>query len=194
MADDEGLLLLDLKDLRSILNFVSDNANELSAEYGTVRKVSVGAIIRRLLVLEQQGAELFFGEPALQLTDLMRTDANGRGYINILAADKLMQYPKLYATFMLWLVSELFEELPEIGDPEKPRLVFFFDEAHLLFEDAPKVLVDKVELVARLIRSKGVGIYFISQNPLDIPEDISASSAIASSTHCAPTLPAIRKL
>lgn len=172
VADDQGLLLLDLKDLRSVLNFVSDNAGALTAEYGTVRKVSVGAILRRLLVIEQQGGELFFGEPALELSDLMRTDSGGYGQINILAADKLMQYPKLYATFMLWLVSELFEELPEIGDPDKPRLVFFFDEAHLLFEDAPKVLIDKVELVARLIRSKGVGIYFISQNPLDIPEDI----------------------
>lgn len=172
VADDQGLLLLDLKDLRSVLNFVSDNSGELTAEYGTVRKVSAGAILRRVLVLQQQGGELFFGEPALDLNDLMRTDPNGHGYINILAADQLMQYPKLYATFMLWLVSELFEELPEIGDPDKPKLVFFFDEAHLLFDDAPKVLIDKVELVARLIRSKGVGIYFISQNPLDIPDDI----------------------
>jgi hypothetical protein len=172
VADDSGLLILDLKDLRALLTFVAENAKELSTEYGTVRKVSVGAIIRRLLMIEQQGGEMFFGEPALELRDLMRTDTNGFGYINVLAADTLMQYPKLYATFMLWLISELFEELPEVGDPDKPRLAFFFDEAHLLFDDAPKVLVDKVEQVARLIRSKGVGLYFVSQSPLDIPDDI----------------------
>jgi DNA double-strand break repair helicase HerA and related ATPase len=172
VADDQGLLLLDFKDLRSLLNFVGENSKTLTTEYGTVRKASVGAIQRRLLMLEQQGAENFFGEPALELRDLMRTDLDGRAYINVLAADKLMLHPRLYATFMLWLLSELFEEMPEVGDLDKPRLVFFFDEAHLLFDDAPRALVDKVEQVARLIRSKGVGLYFISQNPLDIPEDI----------------------
>jgi hypothetical protein len=172
LADDEGLLLLDFKDLRSLLTFVGDHSRELSTEYGTVRKVSVGAIQRRLLVLEQQGAEHFFGEPALELRDLMRTDRSGFGMIHILAADRLMQTPRLYSTFMLWLLSELFEELPEVGDMEKPRLVFFFDEAHLLFDDAPKALIDKVEQVARLIRSKGVGVYFISQSALDVPDDV----------------------
>jgi DNA helicase HerA-like ATPase len=172
IADDSGWLLLDFKDLRSLLSFVAEHSSEITNDYGTVRKQSVGAIQRRLLVLEQQGAENFFGEPALELGDLMLTDQWGRGYISILSADTLMHYPKLYATFMLWLLSELFEELPEVGDQDKPRLVFFFDEAHLLFDDEPKALVEKVELVARLIRSKGVGIYFISQSPLDIPEDI----------------------
>ncbi len=172
LADDEGLLILDLKDLRALIAFVGEQSSTLSTEYGTVRKASVGAIQRRLLMLEQQGAEQFFGEPALELTDFMRTTSDGYGYVNVLAADRLMQYPTLYSTFMLWLMSELFEELPEIGDPDKPRLVFFFDEAHLLFDDAPKALLDKVEQVVRLIRSKGVGVYFISQNPLDIPEDI----------------------
>lgn len=172
IADVQGMLLLDLKDLRAMLNFVAEHARELTTEYGNVRSQSVGAIQRRLLVLEQQGAENFFGEPSLELSDLMRVDAAGRGYVSILAADKLMQYPRLYSSFMLWLLSELFEELPEVGDPAKPKLVFFFDEAHLLFDDAPKALLEKVELVARLIRSKGVGLYFISQNPLDIPEEV----------------------
>ncbi len=172
VADDNGLLLLDLKDLRAMMNFIAENASELTVEYGNVSKASVGAIQRRLLTLEQQGGEKFFGEPALDLSDLMRCDKHGLGHINILAADKLMQQPKLYSTFLLWLLSELFEELPEVGDPDKPGLVFFFDEAHLLFDDAPKALVQKVEQVVRLIRSKGVGVYFVSQNPLDIPEDV----------------------
>ena len=172
IADDEGLLLLDLKDLRAILNHVGESAKEISTTYGYVTKSSVGAILRRLLVLEQQGGEAFFGEPALKLSDMIATEANGRGRINILAAETLMQSPKLYATFLLWLLSELFEELPEVGDPDKPKFVFFFDEAHLLFEDAPKALIEKVEMVARLIRSKGVGVYFITQNPADVPDDI----------------------
>ena len=172
VADHEGLLILDLKDLRSLLNFVGENAKELTTEFGHVSKVSVGAIQRRLLTLEQQGGEHFFGEPALDLRDFMVVDRQSRGVINILAADQLMQSPRLYATFLLWLLSELFEELPEVGDPGKPELVFFFDEAHLLFDDAPRPLLDKVEQVVRLIRSKGVGVYFITQSPLDIPEDI----------------------
>ncbi len=172
LADDQGMLLLDLKDLRAILNHVAENASDISTTYGYVTKASVGAILRRLLVLEQQGGEAFFGEPALKLSDMIATDARGRGRINILAAETLMQSPKLYATFLLWLLSELFEELPEVGDPDKPRFVFFFDEAHLLFDDAPKALIDKVEMVARLIRSKGVGVYFITQNPADVPDDI----------------------
>jgi len=172
MADDQGLLLLDLKDLRALLAFAGEHASKLTLEYGNIPRASVGAIQRRLLVLEQEGARAFLGEPALDLFDFMRTGANGYGNINILAADTLMQHPKLYATFLLWLLSELFEELPEIGDPDKPRLVFFFDEAHLLFDDAPKALVDKVEQVVRLIRSKGVGVYFVTQNPLDIPDAI----------------------
>ncbi len=172
VADEQGLLLLDLKDLRSLMNFIGEHATELSLQYGRVGTASVGAIQRRLLTLEQQGGEHFFGEPALDIKDLMRTDASGRGMINLLAADRLMMAPKLYATFLLWLLSELFEELPEVGDPDKPKLVFFFDEAHLLFEDAPRALLDKVEQVVRLIRSKGVGVYFISQNPLDIPDDV----------------------
>ena len=172
MADDQGMLLLDLKDLRALLMFAGENAKQLTLEYGNIPRASIGAIQRRLLVLEQEGAKQVLGEPALELYDLIRTGANGYGNINILAADRLMQMPKLYATFLLWLLSELFEELPEIGDPEKPRLVFFFDEAHLLFDDAPKALVRKVEQVVRLIRSKGVGIYFVTQNPLDIPDAI----------------------
>jgi len=172
LADEESLPLLDLKDLQALLVWVGENAKALSLRYGNVSRQSIGAIQRRLLVLENQGASGLFGEPALALSDMMRTDAEGRGQINILAADELMAAPKLYATFLLWLLSELFEELPEVGDPDKPRLVFFFDEAHLLFEDAPKALVDKVEQVARLIRSKGVGIYFVTQNPADVPEDI----------------------
>jgi DNA helicase HerA-like ATPase len=172
VADDEGLLILDLKDLRSLLNFVGKNAAELTLKYGNVTKASLGAILRRLLTLEQQGAKKFFGEPALELNDFLRKDQKGQGMINILAANKLMQSPKLYATFLLWLLSELFEELPEVGDMDRPKLVFFFDEAHLLFKDAPKALVDKIEQVVRLIRSKGVGVYFVTQSPLDIPENV----------------------
>ena len=172
LADEEGMPLLDLKDLQALLVWIGENSKSLSLRYGNVSTQSIGAIQRRLLVLENQGGAGLFGEPALELADLMRTDANGRGRINILAADKLMNSPGLYATFLLWLLSELFEELPEVGDPDKPKLVFFFDEAHLLFDDAPKALVDKVEQVARLIRSKGVGVYFITQNPSDVPEDI----------------------
>lgn len=171
-ADDEGLLLLDLKDLRALLTFVGENAKELSLEYGNIPRQSVGAIQRRLLVLEEQGGKTLLGEPALELHDFIRTDENGHGYINVLAADRLMQQPRLYATFLLWLLSELFEELPEIGDPDKPKFVFFFDEAHLLFDDAPKALLDKVEQVVRLIRSKGVGVYFVTQSPLDIPDAV----------------------
>ncbi|NIZ14658.1 helicase HerA-like domain-containing protein, partial [Phaeobacter sp. HF9A] len=172
LADEQALPLLDLKDLQSLLVWVGENRDSLSLRYGNVSSASIGAIQRRLLVLENQGAAAMFGEPALELADLMRRDATGRGMVNILAADKLMASPKLYATFLLWLLSELFETLPEVGDPDKPELAFFFDEAHLLFEDAPKALVDKVEQVARLIRSKGVGIYFVTQSPDDIPEDI----------------------
>ena len=172
VADEEGMPLLDLKDLQSLLVWVGENAKDLALRYGNVSTASVGTIQRRLLVLENQGGAQLFGEPALALSDLMRCDADGRGRINILAADKLMASPKLYATFLLWLMSELFEELPEVGDPDKPKLVFFFDEAHLLFDDAPKALVDKVEQVARLIRSKGVGVYFVTQNPADVPDDI----------------------
>ena len=169
-ADDNGLLLLDLKDLRAMSQYVGDNAAEMRTKYGNVAAASIGAIQRGLLVLEQQGAEKFFGEPALDLDDLIQTDSSGRGVVNILAADKLLQSPKLYATFLLWLMSELFERLPEVGDLDKPKLVFFFDEAHLLFNDAPKELLDKVTQVVRLIRSKGVGIFFVSQNPIDIPD------------------------
>lgn len=172
LADDEGMLLLDLKDLRAMLNFVGENSKEISIEYGNISKASVGAIQRRLLVLEEQGGKQFLGEPALDIHDFIRTAEDGRGMINILAADQLMQQPRLYATFLLWLMSELFEELPEIGDPDKPRIVFFFDEAHLLFDGAPKALVEKVEQVVRLIRSKGVGIYFITQSPLDVPDKV----------------------
>ncbi len=172
LSDEEGLPLLDLKDLQALLVWTGENAKELSLRYGNVSTASIGAIQRRLLVLENQGGTGLFGEPALALSDLMRTATDGRGQINILAADKLMASPALYATFLLWLLSELFEELPEVGDPDKPKLVFFFDEAHLLFDDAPKALVDKVEQVARLIRSKGVGVYFITQNPADVPDDI----------------------
>ena len=172
LADEQGLPLLDLKDLQALLVWIGENAKSLSLRYGNVASSSIGAIQRRLLVLENQGGAGLFGEPALALSDIMRTSADGRGQVNILAADKLMAAPGLYATFLLWLLSELFEELPEVGDPDKPKLVFFFDEAHLLFDDAPKALVDKVEQVARLIRSKGVGVYFITQNPADVPEDI----------------------
>ncbi len=174
VADDEKLLLLDLKDLRALLVNIADRASELTTKYGNVAKSTIGSIQRRLLALEEQGAEKFFGEPALDLRDFMRTDDAGAGVVNILAADKLMQTPKLYATFLLWLLSELFEELPEVGDPEKPKLVFFFDEAHLLFNDAPKALIEKIEIVVRLIRSKGVGVYFVTQNPQDIPDSVSS--------------------
>ncbi|MEM7568498.1 MAG: helicase HerA-like domain-containing protein [Pseudomonadota bacterium] len=172
VADEEGLLLLDFKDLRAILNHVSENRKEISVTLGNVSPASIGAIQRRLLVLENQGGDAFFGEPALDIRDFMAFDQNGRGRVNILAADKLMQSPRLYATFLLWLLAELFEELPEVGDPDKPKLVFFFDEAHLLFDEAPKALLDKVEQVVRLIRSKGVGVFFVTQNPLDIPDDV----------------------
>ena len=171
-CDDEKLELLDLKDLRAALTHASENAAELGAKYGNVSDATIATIQRKLLVLEDQGGGNIFGEPALALSDLMRTDGAGRGYVNLLAADKLITSPSLYATFLLWLMSELFEELPELGDPEKPRLVFFFDEAHLLFRDAPKPLLEKVEQVVRLIRSKGVGVYFITQNPADIPETV----------------------
>jgi DNA helicase HerA-like ATPase len=170
LADDQGLLLLDLKDLQAMLTFVAGNAKELTTTYGNVSAATVGAIQRGLLQLESQAGDKFFGEPALELADLMLTDPSGTGAINILAADKLMQTPRLYATFLLWLLSELFENLPEVGDPEKPKLVFFFDEAHLLFNDAPKALLEKVEQVVRLVRSKGVGVLFVTQNPLDMPD------------------------
>jgi DNA helicase HerA-like ATPase len=174
VADEQGLLLLDMKDLRAILSFVAEHAAELTTQYGNVSKQTVGTIQRQLLVLENQGGASFFGEPALALKDFMRTDRDGRGMINILVADKLMQSPRLYATFLLWMLSELFEELPEAGDPPKPKLVFFFDEAHLLFDDAPKPLMDKVQQVVRLIRSKGVGVYFVTQNPIDVPDKVLA--------------------
>lgn len=172
LADDEGMLLLDLKDLRSLLNYLSDHKSEISRDYGNVTSQSVAAIQRSLLRLERAGAEQFFGEPALKLEDLMRVDENGRGIVSILAADELINSPALYSTFLLWLLSELFEELPEVGNPDKPKMVFFFDEAHLLFDDAPKALIDKIEQVSRLIRSKGVGVYFVTQNPMDIPDSV----------------------
>jgi uncharacterized protein len=172
IADDDGLLLLDLKDLRSMLKYVGDNAKEFQTEYGAVSTASVGAIQRGLLALEEQGGDQFFGEPALNLDDLIQNDSQGRGIINVLAADKLMHSPKLYSTFLLWLLAELFERLPEVGDLAKPKLVFFFDEAHLLFDEAPEALQEKIEQVVRLIRSKGVGVYFISQNPTDIPDTV----------------------
>lgn len=172
IADDNGLLLLDLKDLRAMLNFVGENAKQFTTSYGNISAASIGAIQRALMALEQEGGDGFFGEPMLNIQDLIQTDSQGRGVINILAADKLMLSPKVYATFLLWLLSELFEQLPEVGDLPKPKLVFFFDEAHLLFNDAPPALVEKVEQVVRLIRSKGVGIYFVTQNPLDIPDTI----------------------
>ncbi|MEE4153589.1 MAG: helicase HerA-like domain-containing protein, partial [Erythrobacter sp.] len=171
-ADENGLLLLDFGDLQAILAYAHENAAELSGQYGNVSKQSVGAIQRQLLSFEAQGAGHFFGEPALEIDDFLKRDDQGRGYVNVLAADRLMRSPKLYATFLLWLLAELFESLPEVGDPEKPKLVFFFDEAHLLFDDAPKALQDKIEQVVRLIRSKGVGVYFVTQNPIDIPEEV----------------------
>ncbi len=174
VADEQGLLVLDLKDLRAMLGYVADHAAELTTQYGNVAKQTVGTIQRSLLVLENQGGAKFFGEPALALKDFIRTDRDGRGTVNILAADKLMENPRLYATFLLWLLSELFEELPEVGDQPKPKLCFFFDEAHLLFNEAPKALLDKIEQVVRLIRSKGVGVYFVTQNPLDVPDKVLA--------------------
>ena len=174
VADEQGLLLLDLKDLRALLQLIAENAKELTTSYGNVSKQTVGTIQRQLLVLENQKGDEFLGAPALDIKDLMKTDRDGRGMINILAADRLMNNPRLYATFLLWLISELFEELPEVGDLDKPKLVFFFDEAHLLFNDAPKAVVDAVERVVRLIRSKGVGVYFITQNPIDVPEPVLA--------------------
>ena len=182
IADDNGLLLLDLKDLRAMLQYVGDNASEFTTKYGNVSAASVGAIQRGLLQIESQGADKFFGEPMLNISDFMQTDSTcgttasggGKGIINILTADKLMNSPRLYATFLLWMLSELFEQLPEIGDPEQPKLVFFFDEAHLLFNEAPKVLIERIELVVRLVRSKGVGVYFVTQNPLDIPDSVLA--------------------
>jgi DNA helicase HerA-like ATPase len=171
-ADDNGLLLLDLKDLRAMLQYVGDNARQFTTTYGNVSAASIGTILRAVLELEQQGGEQFFGEPMLDIDDLIQTDSKGRGVVNVLVADELVRQPKLYATLLLWLLSELFERLPEIGDPEKPTLVFFFDEAHLLFGDAPTALVEKVEQVVRLIRSKGVGVYFVTQNPSDVPESV----------------------
>jgi DNA double-strand break repair helicase HerA and related ATPase len=172
IADDSGWLLLDLKDLRSMVQYAGDNAKTFTTEYGNISVASIGAIQRALLAIEQQGGAHLLGEPALNLDDMMQTAADGRGVINVLAADKLMQAPKVYATFLLWLLAELFEKLPEVGDRDKPKLVFFFDEAHLLFEDAPPALLDRIEQVVRLIRSRGVGVYFITQNPLDIPQDV----------------------
>jgi len=172
VADDNGMLLLDLKDLRAMVQHVGENARTFTTEYGNVSAASIGAIQRNLLALEQQGGDVFFGEPMLDINDLMQTDADGRGVINVLAADRLYNSPKLYSTFLLWLLAELFEQLPEVGDLDKPKMVFFFDEAHLLFADAPKALVEKVEQVVRLIRSKGVGVYFVTQNPLDVPDTV----------------------
>lgn len=172
IADDQGLLLIDFKDLKAMLSYVSDNAADLKAEYGNLSPASIGAIQRNLLALGDQGAEQFFGEPSLNILDFIQTDTQGHGYINLLAADQLMNSPKLYATFLLWMLSELFEQLPEVGDADKPKLVFFFDEAHLLFDNASPALQQKIEQVVRLIRSKGVGIYFITQNPLDLPESV----------------------
>ena len=172
IADDNQLLLLDLKDLRSMVQYVGDNARQFITGYGNISTASIGAIQRGLLAIDEQGGDRFFGEPALNIADLMQTDDQGRGVINILAADRLMAAPKAYATLLLWLLAELFEELPEVGDPEKPKLVFFFDEAHLLFNDAPPALLEKIEQVVRLIRSKGVGVYFVTQNPLDIPDTV----------------------
>ncbi|MFI5445768.1 helicase HerA-like domain-containing protein [Polaromonas sp. UC242_47] len=174
IADDNGLLLLDLPDLRAMLQHVGDNASSFTTKYGNISAASVGAIQRGLMQIESQGGDKFFGEPMLNISDFMQTDGNGQGVVNILAADKLMNSPRLYATFLLWMLSELFEQLPEIGDPDQPKLVFFFDEAHLLFNEAPKVLIERIELVVRLVRSKGVGVYFVTQNPLDIPDSVLA--------------------
>lgn len=172
IADDQGLLLLDMKDLRAMCQHVGDNAAQFTTQYGNISAASIGAIQRGLMQIESQGGDRFFGEPMLNIADFMQTDAQGRGVVNILAADKLMNSPRLYATFLLWLLSELFEHLPEVGDLDSPKLVFFFDEAHLLFNDAPKALLERIELVVRLVRSKGVGVYFVTQNPLDIPETV----------------------
>ena len=172
IADDNGMLLLDLKDLQAMLQYVGNNAAQFQTQYGNITGATIGAIQRSLIGIEEQGGDKFFGEPALNLDDMIRTDAQGRGVINILASDKLMLMPKVYTAFLLWLLSELFERLPEVGDPEKPKLAFFFDEAHLLFTDVPKALLEKVEQVVRLIRSKGVGVYFITQNPLDVPQTV----------------------
>jgi DNA helicase HerA-like ATPase len=174
IADEEGLALLDLKDLRSLLSDLADRGKELRTDYGNLNAMTIGSIQRRLVVIEEQGGDKFFGEPALDIKDLMRTTRDGRGYMNILAADRLMSSPQLYATFLLWLLSELFEDLPEVGDPDRPKLVFFFDEAHLLFADAPPGLLQKIDQTVKLIRSKGVGVYFVTQNPLDIPESVLA--------------------
>ena len=174
IADDNGLLLLDLPDLRAMLQHVGDNASQFTTQYGNISAASVGAIQRGLMQIESQGGGLFFGEPMLNINDFMQTDSAGQGVVNVLAADKLLHSPRLYATFLLWMLSELFEQLPEIGDPDKPKLVFFFDEAHLLFTDAPTALVERIELVVRLVRSKGVGVYFVTQNPLDIPDSVLA--------------------
>ena len=172
IADDQGMLLIDFKDLKAMIGYVSEHAAEFKAEYGNLSPASLGAIQRNLLALADQGGDQFFGEPSLNILDFIQTDSNGHGYINILAADKLMNTPKLYATFLLWMLSELFEQLPEVGDMDKPKLVFFFDEAHLLFDNASAALQEKIEQVVRLIRSKGVGIYFVTQNPLDLPESV----------------------
>ena len=174
IADEEGLAVLDLKDLRALLKDLADRGKEITTDYGNINDQTIGAIQRRLVVIDEQGGDRFFGEPALDIQDLMRTTRDGRGYMNVLAADKLINSPQLYATFLLWLMSELFEVLPEVGDPDKPKLVFFFDEAHLLFDDAPPGLLQKIEQTVKLIRSKGVGIYFVTQNPLDIPESVLA--------------------
>ena len=174
IADEEGLAILDLKDLRALLKDLGDRGKEITTDYGNINDTTIGAIQRRLVVIDEQGGDKFFGEPALDIKDLMRTTRDGRGYMNVLAADKLINSPMLYATFLLWLLSELFEELPEVGDPEKPKLVFFFDEAHLLFSDAPPGLLQKIEQTVKLIRSKGVGVYFVTQNPLDVPEGVLA--------------------
>ena len=174
IADDNGMLLLDLKDLRAMLQHVGDNAKDFTTAYGNISAASVGAIQRGLMQIEAQGGDKFFGEPMLNIADFLQTDTAGHGVVNILTADRLMNAPRLYATFLLWMLSELFEQLPEIGDSDKPKLVFFFDEAHLLFDEAPKVLVERIELVVRLVRSKGVGVYFVTQNPLDIPDSVLA--------------------
>ncbi len=174
IADDNGLLLLDMKDLRAMSQWVGDNGSEFTTEYGNISAASIGAIQRALMQIEGQGGSMFFGEPMLNIDDFMQTDAKGHGIINVLAADRLLNSPRLYATFLLWMLSELFEQLPEVGDVDKPKIVFFFDEAHLLFTDAPKVLLERIELVVRLVRSKGVGVFFVTQNPLDIPDSVLA--------------------
>ena len=193
VADDNGLLLLDMDDLRAMLKYVADNAADIGTTYGNVSAASVGAIQRALLSLEEQGGQKLFGEPALDLFDFMQTDANGRGYINVLAADKLMLSPQVYSTLLLWLLSELFERLPEAGDLPKPKLVFFFDEAHLLFTDSPPALLTKIEQVVRLIRSKGIGVYFVTQNPSTSPTPCWDSSATRCNTRCAPSRRASRR-